>query len=194
MCPPMWNARSDELITTFAYICNKVWMPNLNPGGAKEYDTKYNSRLDTSDSAGRSWWWEKCTSFGFFQNAPPTNSIRSQQINMDYHKARCNALFGGNTWPDVNQTNDFFGGRDLHQATSIVFSNGSQDPWQRAARKTSDNSRDFHAVYVQCSACGHCVDLDGCPGQGGCPGNGYANLKAARDVEVKTVKGWLNIN
>eukprot|EP00003_Mantamonas_plastica_P018672 TRINITY_DN3049_c0_g3_i1.p1 TRINITY_DN3049_c0_g3~~TRINITY_DN3049_c0_g3_i1.p1 ORF type:complete len:493 (+),score=150.61 TRINITY_DN3049_c0_g3_i1:85-1479(+) len=197
LCGPMTASSSQDLIATFVKIFENVWIPNLNPGGPIEYQTKYSQRLDTTDCAGRSWWWIKCNQLAFFQVAPATGAIRSQEISLDWHRQRCNALFGNNQWPDVNATNAKYGGRGLNSATHIIFPNGSQDPWQRVARLTSDYDRSFYEQYIECGNCGHVVDLRGCPSNGphtaaGCMGNGVKVVQSARAAELGLIESWTN--
>ncbi|XP_044401384.1 probable serine protease EDA2 isoform X4 [Triticum aestivum] len=47
------------------------------------------------------------------------------------------------------------------QASKIVFTNGSQDPWRHASKQKS--SEDMPSYIIKCSNCGHGTDLRGCP-------------------------------
>jgi hypothetical protein len=39
-------------------------------------------------------WFQTCTEFGYFQNAPAEGAIRSQFVNMTYHRTHCENVFG----------------------------------------------------------------------------------------------------
>jgi hypothetical protein len=83
---------------------------------------------DTSvgeDKADRQWWYQKCTEFAYFQIAPKVGSIRSQIVNLEYHRVRCAAVFGQPLWPNTNATNEYYGGANIN-ATKVFFANGSQ--------------------------------------------------------------------
>jgi hypothetical protein len=114
--------------------------------------------------AGRQWWWMVCTELGWFQIAPsnPNISIRSDKLDLAWHKHFCTKLFGKAVVrltfpPQVQLVNLEYGGADM-DATQIFFTNGIQDPWQWASiRQTSKYSQT--AVVIDCNECAHCQDL-----------------------------------
>ncbi len=76
--------------------------------GASSGAADYNTALIANPQGGddRSWWWQTCTEFGWFQVAPAKNSIRSARINLAYHLNACYIIFGvDGMMPDVNGTN-----------------------------------------------------------------------------------------
>ena len=81
----------------------------------------------------RGWRWQKCYELAYFQIAPPTGSIRSARITLQYHLDQCVAIFGiENMTPSTDAINKQFGGPTPKEANTF-YSNGSDDPWQRAA-------------------------------------------------------------
>lgn len=57
--------------------------------------------------------------------------------------------------PDVT-VNPYYGGLNL-QATNVIFTNGSEDPWKWASLTTSQNGN--IAIVSDCNDCGHGVEL-----------------------------------
>jgi len=163
LCLPLLYAQSvnQSLIDAYANYTQNTWSRYL--GIPDEYATSWqqNTTVDPS-KADRQWWFQTCTEFGYFQNAPSVGSIRSQRVNMTYHRTHCQALFGVPLWPDTTATNEYYGSNHT-AATRVVFVNGSQDPWQKAS-VLNDLSISEPALMVTCHNCGHCVDLRECPG------------------------------
>lgn len=112
----------------------------------------------------RCWWWQTCTEFGWFQIAPEKRaSIRSQRVNMDWHRDFCRGTFGMefDTEQAVRDTNTHFGGAQI-AGSQILFTNGIEDPWQWASRRIMSrvgSDANMAAELIDCVDCGHCVDL-----------------------------------
>jgi hypothetical protein len=125
-------------------------------GSTDGYDS--NVLADPSKGGnGRSWWWQKCTEVAWWQVAPSSGSIRSQAVDMAYHQDLCNRVFGLTTLPDVNGTNNYYGGLDIG-GSNIYFSQGVQDPWQWAGMRATPRPS-MPTTVVDCDGCAHCVDL-----------------------------------
>lgn len=106
---------------------------------------------------GRSWWWQKCTELAYWQIAPPAGAIRSSQVNMTYHEDLCKRVFGLTSLPDVDATNEYYGGAQPG-GTNVYFANGIQDPWQWAGVRASLRPS-MPADVIDCIDCAHCADL-----------------------------------
>ncbi|KAG5382471.1 hypothetical protein IGI04_033941 [Brassica rapa subsp. trilocularis] len=162
LCVPLVEAKENggDLVETYSkYVrdhCMKVWGLHVRP-----YNRKHlRNTVVTADSTYRIWWFQVCTELAYFQVAPANNSVRSQQINTEYHLNLCKSLFGKGTYPDVEATNLYYGGHKI-AATKIIFTNGSQDPWRHASKQTS--SPELPSYIMDCHNCGHGTDLRGCP-------------------------------
>jgi len=172
------------LVNAFANFTVNFWMGFL--GNVEDYCTAslQNTTVD-SGKAGRQWLYQTCSEFGWFQIAPQNNSIRSQMVNITYYRELCRSVFGRVALPDVNATNELYGGEKIG-GTRIFFVNGSQDPWKRASILTTfSESRPSETVV--CHNCGHAVDIRGCPN--GC--DNQENLQAVRDSISNYVSLWL---
>eukprot|EP00026_Physarum_polycephalum_P008650 Phypoly_transcript_08744.p1 GENE.Phypoly_transcript_08744~~Phypoly_transcript_08744.p1 ORF type:complete len:444 (+),score=66.79 Phypoly_transcript_08744:144-1475(+) len=162
-CNMLLNAISNNESVVAAYInyTTTVWGGVM--GIPAEYATSWQQNITVDENkADRQWWFQTCTEFGYFQNAPAEGAIRSQFVNMTYHRTHCANVFGMPLWPDTNATNEYYGGNDT-AATNIIFANGSQDPWQWASVRSSLGALE-PALIITCENCGHCVDLRECPG------------------------------
>uniref|UniRef100_A0A803NB34 Serine protease EDA2 n=1 Tax=Chenopodium quinoa TaxID=63459 RepID=A0A803NB34_CHEQI len=93
--------------------------------------------------------------FGF-SVAPANDSIRSSKVDTRYHLDLCKNVFGDGVYPEVDETNLYYGGTKI-AGTKIVFTNGSQDPWRHASKQIS--SPDMPSYVVTCHNCGHGTDL-----------------------------------
>eukprot|EP00127_Corallochytrium_limacisporum_P005651 Clim_evm30s210 gene=Clim_evmTU30s210 len=150
---------------------------------------------------GVQWLWQKCTEFGWFQIAPDQDSLRSTLIDRQYWAKVCQHVFAILIPPPVTTLNTRYGGVDI-DATKIIFTNASQDPWRMASVKDElfpyqvDN--DLHDIYIECDNCGHGVDLRGCPewpnqprGDGSkCVGVGH-RLTHTREKIENILKAWV---
>lgn len=84
---------------------SKTTFHNIFGVSPLSYSQDVLKRTVPTGTGGRQWWYQKCTEFGFFQVAPEYGSIRSQKINLDYHRQLCSNVFTPGLWPDVNATN-----------------------------------------------------------------------------------------
>ncbi|CAH8305117.1 unnamed protein product [Eruca vesicaria subsp. sativa] len=162
LCVPLVKAKKNgyDLVETYSkYVrdyCMKDWGLHVRP-----YNRKHlRNTVITAESTYRIWWYQVCTELAYFQVAPANNSVRSQQINTEYHLDLCESLFGKGTYPEVDATNLYYGGHKI-AATKIIFTNGSQDPWRHASKQTS--SPELPSYIMECHNCGHGTVLRGCP-------------------------------
>eukprot|EP00744_Colponema_vietnamica_P002220 GILI01003534.1.p1 GENE.GILI01003534.1~~GILI01003534.1.p1 ORF type:complete len:561 (+),score=196.93 GILI01003534.1:110-1792(+) len=110
----------------------------------------------------KSWYWQSCTEFGYFQVAPTGSqgaALRSPRINLDWHIALCNKLYNLSVQEIpamIQATNSRYGGLDI--ATSrTVFTNGELDPW-KALGIVKNLTNNVAYILPQSS---HCADLHG---------------------------------
>jgi thymus-specific serine protease len=117
-------------------------------------------------NAARSWVYQTCVEFGYFQTANSPNqpfySFRDL-LDVQFSIDICKAAFPGlaNPVPDVNWTNTVYGGLNIvDDNTKIVFTSGTIDPWHAlgVTNYTTEASTNKDAiVYIQGTA--HCADL-----------------------------------
>ena len=89
---------------------------------------EYGSFFLSNDTVGkytdsRSWYYQSCTEFGFWQTFSDRHPLRSFNLTIDFYKKFCNAGFGNNMWPKVERKNAEYGGVNI-QATKLLMVNG----------------------------------------------------------------------
>ncbi|KAJ2886762.1 hypothetical protein IWW38_005204, partial [Coemansia aciculifera] len=81
---------------------------------------------------GRSWFYQTCTQFGYWQTAPrpPLRRLRSRYMTAEWQSRPCRAFFGDviPLHPDTDGINERYGGL-LPNVSRVVFVNGLLDPW-----------------------------------------------------------------
>ena len=112
----------------------------------------------------RSWMYQSCTEFGFYQIAysNPAEASRSSQITLQYHNDVCRRLFGLTTPVNVNKTNsEFYNNLFDAGVKNIYFTNGSNDPWSNLSitEKNPDAGSNPGLKFFTISGASHCDDL-----------------------------------
>ncbi|GLT39214.1 hypothetical protein SLA2020_134200 [Shorea laevis] len=162
LCTPLVEAKKagQDLLAAYAKFVKEYYLGSFGVS-VQTYDQKHlKETAVTEDSADRLWWFQVCTEVGFFQVAPPNDSIRSSKVDTRYHLDLCKNVFGEGIYPHVDETNIYYGGTKI-AGSKIIFTNGSQDPWRHASKKIS--SPDMPSYLITCHNCGHGTDLRGCP-------------------------------
>lgn len=119
---------------------------------------------ESTANAGRAWFYQTCTEFGYFQTAPRNDSLRSTQITVDYYLDMCGAVFNNRTTLDTDATNTRFGGTNSF-ATNVIFTNGLNDPWHvLGITNTSEYGTDGQVgrknwTVLPIADGSHCTDL-----------------------------------
>jgi len=137
----MFNNFSNQQCTEVSYTDYVTQLRNIDP--------------TNSNAAARTWTWQTCIEFGYFQTSTGSNQPFPNAITLDWFVDMCNDIFGMPLSPDVNWTNTYYGGRDV-EGSNIVFPNGSVDPWHKLGILDTINPS-LPAYYMQGTA--HCADL-----------------------------------
>ena len=158
------GAANNTLVASYAAIGNKLFaafnLTSLQDSfqGATSTDPK-----DYLGWAGmRSWMYQSCTEFGFYQIAYhiPAESSRSSRIDMAYHNEACRRLFGLTVPVDVNRTNAKYYNQLLNPSvTHIYFTNGGNDPWSNLGITATDAARNPNLSFFLIPGAAHCDDL-----------------------------------
>lgn len=149
------DASDDEIMTTFAAFSHKYWGSGFCTGGF--YNTKQLADPKRWDVNARSWRYQTCSQVSYFNTAPPSGSLRSSSVDLEYHLRQCKEIFGEAMFPTSVAMNKQFGGA-FPQAHNVFYSDFSDDPWQRAS-VTYPVSQDQPYFLAQCDDCGHCLDF-----------------------------------
>eukprot|EP00127_Corallochytrium_limacisporum_P001480 Clim_evm4s59 gene=Clim_evmTU4s59 len=131
-------------------------------------DTSYDSTVkalrhptDPSDLADRSWLWQTCYEFGYYQTTDGTEKkngkydIFGTGLDLTYYLQLCEDLYGTLNRPPTSELNRRYGGK-AYAGSSVLFVNGGIDPWHVLSVLDPD-SPDLSTVFNPASA--HCADM-----------------------------------
>jgi len=157
-----------------------------------DYHTYLNDLMPTS--AGRSWTYQTCTEFGYYQTGQsnarqPFSSI----ISLDFFRGICKDVYGQDmpVSPNTALINTVFGSTDIRNvASNTFFGDGTIDPWHALAVLPSSNAPGTqmlgsNSATVLITGTAHCADLYA-PSPRDLP-----ELTAARKVAVQLLETWL---
>lgn len=130
-----------------------------------DYDSIHVISDETIDpySSARPWTYQYCTEYGFFQVPSHEHPMRSEFLELPYWPAMCERSFKGLNMKEMHLPAAFDttvdqGGFDI-KGTNTFFANGSEDPWQWATVRDSNDSLNQVARTSECTDCGHCAEL-----------------------------------
>ncbi|EWS72409.1 serine carboxypeptidase S28 family protein, partial (macronuclear) [Tetrahymena thermophila SB210] len=162
-----YGQRTDlcNIFNTADYATQKAnligyWTQNNNFPNATIYSQNFlNSPKKTQDSDNmRQWLYQYCSYFGWLQTPSQQagQAMRSSTNSISFFEGQCTQAFGPIYVPKPDEVNGFYGGLNL-LATNIIFTNGSEDPWQWASLTKSKNG--MIAIVSDCDNCAHGVEL-----------------------------------
>jgi len=129
----------------------------------------------------RSWTYQTCIEYGYFQRTKPGMSPFSSRITLRFFEQICNDVYGSPLIPDVHWTNTYYGS-NRPVGTKILYPNGGLDPWH-VLGVLSDIGPEQPFTLIPKTA--HCADL-------------YASreiddpvLKAFRTQALASLHKWL---
>uniref|UniRef100_A0A7S1KLV8 Uncharacterized protein n=1 Tax=Percolomonas cosmopolitus TaxID=63605 RepID=A0A7S1KLV8_9EUKA len=134
-------------------------------------------------AAGRSWVYQTCSEFGYYQHAEGGDQpFSTKYLTANWFLQQCKDIYGldvATVAPAVKAINQRYGGDMPAFTDKIFFSNGDVDPW--------------HALRVRSSAAqtslmhgtAHCADLY--PARD----SDVSDLKSTREVFLSKLKQWL---
>ena len=138
--------------------------------------------ISKNGQGSRSWYYQSCTEFGYWQTISANHPLRSSKLNIDFYKRFCADSFGEGTWPKVGRKNTETGGWNL-KAFNLLMVNGEEDPWKWASVLKPQGN--IIARVANCPDCAHCVDLY-------TPTSSDSNeLKKIRDEQYLTIQQWI---
>ncbi|KAG0175495.1 hypothetical protein DFQ28_000083 [Apophysomyces sp. BC1034] len=143
----------------------------------------------------RSWTWQTCTEYAYWQVSPPKGhpSIVSRKLDQNYYQRMCPLFFGaGNVpaqprWKEINEE---YGGWNV-KLTKAIFIDGEWDPWRtlsvqspNAPDRSTWHEKDVHYVILPKSV--HCWDVYS--GRSSLP----SSIKNVHKLMHDTLKTWLD--
>lgn len=103
------------------------------------YENYISIRRNISYSDDRSWWYQTCTEFGWYQTTGSKNQIFGNYLPVEYFTAQCKDTYGIEVTQELmDETNSHFGGFN-QRGSNIFWTNGGIDPWHAMSIIESDN-------------------------------------------------------
>lgn len=108
----------------------------------------------------RSWTYQTCTEFGFYQTSKNVSYIFTDRFGVDYFIQQCADIYGAafdesSLNRSVAQTNIMYGAQNP-STTNVLYVHGSLDPWHVLGLYQSNNSA-TPAILIEGTA--HCADM-----------------------------------
>lgn len=138
------------------------------------------------DQSWRSWMWQVCTEWGYFQNSSPgtKDSLISKLLDLEYNSRTCQFAFGSSVpkTPNTTMVNQY-GDFDL-EARRLAFIDGSHDPWLYAT---------VHSPLIHNRTLENGVVIDGGIHHWDENGNDDEpeEIRKVHQKEIEWVKGWV---
>eukprot|EP00536_Pseudo-nitzschia_multiseries_P000725 jgi/Psemu1/321756/estExt_fgenesh1_pg.C_90017 len=106
---------------------------------------KYLSSLEIKPFGDRSWLWQTCTEFGFYQTCGDDCPFASHFHQIDMDLEICSRLFNipsDSVYQNVQSSLDLYGGKEFLDsgASRILTVNGNVDPWSALGLEESDSA------------------------------------------------------
>jgi len=145
----------------------------------KFYQVLSNSALDADGdglgNAGRTWTWQTCNEFGYFQTATSVFGKATMYTRGASSRAMweqmCEQVFGveaASVSARIARTNVYYGAKDPKDVRQVFFTNGALDAWSLLG--VTEYPRNNREVYAEVAPLGsHCVGLYA-PMEGEVPG------------------------
>eukprot|EP01132_Coremiostelium_polycephalum_P010268 gene10268-12595_t len=160
MCNLIEDGGEQDAVTMYAQFNNAFNKFSGDSCTTSSYQTMITQMQDTSiggpNSASRSWFWQTCTEYGYYQTGDSPNQPFSSSITLEYFLQQCEDIFGyPNLTPNTQWILDLYGGKDI-VSSNILFPNGNVDPWHILGVLSTQVSG-LQTIVIPQTA--HCADL-----------------------------------
>lgn len=161
----------------------------LSPSGCldaswESFIASINTTDIASQTGARSWTWQTCTAFAFWQTTDQPDGAWGNYLPVSFYEAMCRYAFEGTYTADqgVNWINTVYGSTDPFDVGRIIYPNGSLDPWH-ALSILSSPAPNEPALFINGTS--HCQDWHPA-GPNDPPG-----LKVAQQTISQIIIGWV---
>ncbi|VDK17423.1 unnamed protein product [Anisakis simplex] len=146
-----------------------------------------NTEYNRASASTRSWIWQTCTEFGYFQTTDLGRNIFGSGSPMNLEVDMCNDIFGPEHRIEtidrkIHETLEYFGGSHHFNGTNVVFPNGNIDPWHALGLYSSKHPS---VVPILINGTVHCQDMQ--PERPSDP----PSLVKARKIIASNIDVWL---
>ncbi|KAL6732135.1 hypothetical protein Aduo_002928 [Ancylostoma duodenale] len=195
VCDIMTKEGNGDLLARLQAV--NVYMTKMH-GNFEHTDNSYEDMVkylrreefegENFDSGARSWTWQTCTEFGYYQTTDGgPKGIFGDVTPLSVFVNMCTDVFGKKfnanyTDTAVRATQAHYGGVDGFEATNVVIPNGSVDPWHRLGKLVSHYAS---VVTYLINGTAHCAEMSP-PGPNDKPG-----LKKVREIIQQNIAKWL---
>ncbi|KAF2074097.1 hypothetical protein CYY_004582 [Polysphondylium violaceum] len=139
-----YNTFSGANCTTSSYNSMIQSMQDVDPNG--------------DNAASRSWTWQTCIEYGYFQVGESPNQPFSSTITLDYFLQQCTDIFGPPGYqyqPAIDWIIADYGATD-YQGSNVILPNGLVDPWHILGVLQTTNPNIQISIIPEGA---HCSDL-----------------------------------
>lgn len=147
LCAFMETTHAANITMTELEVLAQVASKQRNPDDCIEVDWNKTlaelSRPIVADDGWRSWLWQTCTEFGFYQtcedeDCPYASSFHTVDIDLEI----CRVAFGvTDVYENIKASINYYGGLDLNSGSRVIFVNGDVDPWSALGLLNSTDAK-----------------------------------------------------
>ena len=143
-------------------------------------------RIPLPPNAGRSWFYQTCTEFGYYQttDSPPDVQPFGDLLPLSYYTQMCTDVFGF-PFNDPTPATNLYYGADHPVGSNVLFVSGTVDPWH-SLTVTQNLTQSVRAFLITGSA--HCAQLFPSSDEDDPP----AGILQAQQYTNQNIKTWLN--
>ncbi|KAN0044793.1 hypothetical protein ACTA71_006316 [Dictyostelium dimigraforme] len=108
----------------------------------KSVEYLQSSNYKSVNASSRSWNWQCCTEYGYWQTGSSQNQPFSSAITLEYFTQMCTDIFGPKGFvyqPAIQYILNDYGGTNI-QATNVIYERGTIDPWSVLSVQSPPNS------------------------------------------------------
>jgi len=144
-----------------------------------------NTTLTLPYEGGRTWLWQTCSEFGWFQTMDKVD-VWSKKIDINYYHNACDVMFKKGLRPNTDRVKYNYGAL-RPEGSNIVSIAGIADPWHPVCQLTTYKESE-PVFYITGHDASHCSDM-GVPSADDSP-----ELVAGRAFVMKYLDEWLDYN
>lgn len=160
LCNIMTNKSVGDLIDRYAAVntlLNKDECIDVS-----YYDSIRELQNDVAPSDSRSWIYQTCTEFGWYQTSSSRQEIFGSGFNLQFFINQCKAIYGedfdsSRIVEGIKRSNTIYGQKNIvDHVTNVIFVQGSLDPWHVLGVYKSTNNK---APAVLINGTAHCANM-----------------------------------